>query len=95
MPIEYPPDFDFTNKEHNERVNTEADAAEARTLARAYNGRELTTHDRIADIEHRLDEIERAVIAMYKRGFSGDSLSLVEMAPLIERVKLLSAEVRS
>ena len=52
------------------------------------------THERVADIERRLDEIERAVIAMYKRGFVGDSLSLVEMAPLLERVKLLALEVK-
>ena len=54
----------------------------------------LATKEDIERIEHRLDEIERAVIAMYKRGFAGDSLSLVEMAPLLERVKLLALEVK-
>lgn len=50
--------------------------------------------DRITDIQRRLDEIELAIIAIYKRGFVGDSLSLVEMAPLAERVRLLTQGVR-
>lgn len=48
----------------------------------------------IVDIERRIIEIERAVIAIYKRGFSGDSLSLAEMKPLVKRVKLLAMEVK-
>jgi hypothetical protein len=56
---------------------------------------ENETEDRISRIEHRLDEIERAVIAMYKYSFERDALMprLAEIEPLLTRMKEVKMEL--
>ena len=57
------------------------------------------TEIRIIDIEHRLDEIERALIALYKRTYHTSSgevypdYEIPEMAPLLARMKEVKLEL--